>query len=366
MKKQILFLILLILLLNDCKTTVSISEISMVLNDRIKEPMIDTKEIPILVITNRNTDGENEECNNKYFKNSPGSVKYIYCFINVPKEHSIGSLDVSNDKIINKNLYFYAIRQKNLEKKDFYDIIKDKKEILIFVHGFNVEFEEAVYRAAQIHYDLKFQGITILYTWPAGPQGGMFSNLMINETYKVNQQYAKISLPVFKSFLQELFNNLSKGTRIYLIVHSMGHQIVIPVLVELANSNQIKNKKIQEIIFNAPDYPIEDFKRDAKVIKNIAHRITIYCSPNDNALKASEVVNKNRRIGQCYKVDGLDVINVKRVDSPILGIGGLGHGYYSSRAILTDLYQLMLGIEVKNRLFITKSDQSSEDYILRD
>lgn len=363
---KIFFLVLILILLNECKTTVPVPELSTILNERIKDPMIDTKEIPVYVITNRTTDGNSEDCSNKFLKNSPETVKYIICLINVPREHSIGSLDTSNDSILNRNIYFYSKGYNKLDKKDFFNNLKDKKEILIFVHGFNVEFEEAIYRASQIHYDLKFQGTTILYTWPAGPQGGFLSSFMINETYRVNQQHAKISIPIFKNFLQELFDIVAEDTKIYLIVHSMGHQIVIPALVELSKSNQLKNKKIQEIVFNAPDYPVEEFKQDAKVITNTANRITIYCSPNDNALKASETVNKNRRIGQCYKVDGLDVINVKRVDSPILGVGGLGHGYYSSRAILTDLYQLFLGIEVKKRLFITKSEQSTEDYILRD
>jgi len=54
------------------------------------------------------------------------------------------------------------------------------------------------------------------------------------------------------------------------------------------------------------------------------------------------------------------------VDSPVMGVGGLGHGYYSSRPLMTDVMQLILGIDVDKRLFIRKGvNGSSEDYVLR-
>jgi hypothetical protein len=49
-----------------------------------------------------------------------------------------------------------------------------------------------------------------------------------------------------------------------------------------------------------------------------------------------------------------------------MGVGGLGHSYYSSRPILTDIFQVLLGIPAEDRLFIRKSEpNSTEDYYLR-
>ncbi|HNO26281.1 MAG TPA: alpha/beta hydrolase, partial [Leptospiraceae bacterium] len=94
-----------------------------------------------------------------------------------------------------------------------------------------------------------------------------------------------------------------------------------------------------------------------------AERITVYCSPGDNALVASSKVNSNKRVGSCEKIPGVDMINVNQVDAPVFG---LGHGYYSSRPVLTDLFQTILGIEARRRLFIRKSGPyNSEDYVLR-
>lgn len=358
--KSYFILLSFFLMINFCKTQIKLNE---ELNKKIIDPMIDTKEISVYIITNRKVENTNKDCSNRYFRNQPSELRWILCYVNVPKNHSIGSLDTEKKEILDKDLYFYARNFTELTEKKFYEALSKEKEILIFVHGFNVEFEEAIYRASQIKYDLKFQGAVVVFTWPAGPEDGFLKNFLINETYKINQKNAKITIGIFKDFIEKMLN-IKNNNKFYLIVHSMGHQIVIPALVELESI--LTKKKFDEIIFNAPDYPISEWREKEKTIKNIANRITIYCSPKDNALLASETVNGNKRLGQCFKSDGIDVINVNRVDSPILGIGGLGHGYYSSRAILTDLYQLLLGIEVQKRLFIVKSNQSSEDYILKD
>lgn len=42
-----------------------------------------------------------------------------------------------------------------------------KKEVLVFVHGFKVAFDDALAGAAQLTYDLHFEGLAALYSWPS-------------------------------------------------------------------------------------------------------------------------------------------------------------------------------------------------------
>ena len=71
-------------------------------------------------------------------------------------------------------------------------------------------------------------------------------------------------------------------------------------------------------------------------------------------------------MGGCERAAGADVINVGEIDAPALGIGGLGHGYYASRPILTDIFQVLLGIDAQNRLFVRRAEiNSTQDYFLR-
>ncbi|ASP42616.1 hypothetical protein AMR47_16985 [Leptospira interrogans] len=89
--------------------------------------------------------------------------------------------------------------------------------------------------------------------------------------------------------------------------------------------------------------------------------MTLYCSPGDNALQISASLNQGSRLGSCAPMDGFHVVNVYPVDSSLISIG---HGYYSSRPLLTDIYQILLGVRAVKRLFIRKSS-GNVNYVLR-
>ncbi|HMV41516.1 MAG TPA: alpha/beta hydrolase [Leptospiraceae bacterium] len=360
---KILIYILIGLNLFYCATNQEIKDIRTQLNERIQNPYDTTTPVKILFSTNRKTISTDVSCSNNYYSNQVDtSEKLGSCEVVVPAQHDIGSLD--QDPAGSTEKFFKLENHESIGNID--DLVSRVSkntfpEIIVFVHGFNVKFEEALLRAAQIKYDLKFSGEVVLFSWPAGADDGVLSSLLIKNTYQNNLANAKASIFTFKSFLSKL---ASSNKKIHLIVHSMGHQVVLPAV---ANLNREKNDKIlKEMILNAPDFDYIEFKGIAENLKKSAERITVYCSPGDNALVASSKVNANKRLGSCEKYPGLDMINVNPVDSPVMGIGGLGHGYYSSRPILTDVYQVILGLEAKNRLFLRKSSPiNGEDYVMR-
>ena len=49
------------------------------------------------------------------------------------------------------------------------------KQFLIFIHGFNVSFEEAACRTAQLAYDLRSDGAPITFSWPSHGQAARLS-----------------------------------------------------------------------------------------------------------------------------------------------------------------------------------------------
>jgi esterase/lipase superfamily enzyme len=201
----------------------------------------------------------------------------------------------------------------------------------------------------------------VLFTWPAGAGGGLLDSTLITRTYEANKLNAEATIPLAADFFKQL---ATLDSPVQLMVHSMGHQVVIPALAETAA--QVKKPFIGELILNAPDIPVEDFTRLAPAARGLTRRTTVYCSFNDNAISASETYNKNRRMGACEAVEGVDVINVSEIDAPALGIGGLGHGYYASRPILTDISQLLQGTPAEFRVFVRKSEPNSvENFYLR-
>ena len=355
-------LIPIFLLNNFCGKTTQETSISFI--DEINKRTADydtSKTIKILFGTNRKIGEMPAFCSDKYFTiQYDANTKYGTCDVNVPFLHDIGNLDYDLKK--NNDQTYRFLSYESLKSHEFVDkiAIDPYPEIIFFVHGFNVKFEEAILRAAQIKYDLKFPGNVVVFTWPAGAEEGVLNTILINQTYKQNQENAQKTIPVLKAYLSSL---LGIGKKIHVIVHSMGHQIVLPVIRELYQER--KQKLFGQIILNAPDFESIKFAQMANDLKNAGDRLTVYCSPGDNALVASSRVNNNKRVGSCELIEGIDMINVNPIDAPFFGVAGLGHGYYSSRAVLTDLYQVLLGVETNRRLFIRKSTQGTENYVLR-
>lgn len=326
------------------------------INRRIANPFDASALIPVFFATNRVPISLKPACDDSYYgvRNSR-EMRYGACEINVPKIHTVGSLATgSSDR--DRSFKTGALQEAQSGGLIRKIASTPGDEVLLFVHGFNVKFEEALLRAAQIAYDTKFQGATVLFTWPAGAGEDSLSSVLIHRTYAANQTNARDSVALFAQFVRDL---RSTGKTVHILVHSMGHQIVLPALAQLADESG--GKQIGELILNAPDFPAADLQQLAPRLQKLSRRVTLYCSPGDNALVASRQINSNHRAGLCGKVPGIDVINVNE-----LADAALGHGYYSERAVLTDVYQVLLGVDVERRLFIRRSDPGGgENYILR-
>ncbi len=334
------------------------------------EDFTDTRAMNVFVATNRNLKGQLLGCTDEFFGTNLDSLtRYLVCRINVPKNHTTGQINFSGESRASSHDFFKVVGVKSFEENKFIAQIKKTKRIpLVFVHGFNVKYQEAILRASQLASDLKYQGPVVLFSWPAGSGDGFLDDTFVNKTYANNQKSAKESVAVFKNFLKKL---MSDDIQVNLMIHSMGHQVVLPsiseMVKELESLSNIKNKKmINQLILNAPDFEAQGFSRIVDQLNEVSNRVTIYCSYNDNAMVASEVVNKNKRLGGCAFLENVDTINVSELDAPKMGVMGLGHGYYSSRPILTDVFQVLLGISAEKRLFIKKSEPNSpEKYFLR-
>jgi len=326
------------------------------------EPFSDTRSVEVLYGTNRLPGADQGECDDNAFGVNPtGKTAYGSCMINVPKRHRIGELGLADNPRSDPHQYFRALNHTPMTPEALAAKLTQSKatDALVFIHGFNVRFGEAVVRAAQIAYDLKFQGPVVIFTWPAGSNSTVDST-MITRTYEANKASARVSVGQAAGFFKVLAS--VPGLRIHLMVHSMGHQVALPALARAAP--EIGRPFLGEVVLNAPDFPVKDLPAVIPPIRAAAQRITVYCSFNDNAIAASEVWNKGRRLGACEQIPGADVINAGEIDVP--PVGGLGHSYYAARAVLTDVFQLMLGLDAERRLFIRKSEPNSvENYYLR-
>jgi esterase/lipase superfamily enzyme len=228
------------------------------------------------------------------------------------------------------------------------------KEAFVFVHGFNVPFNEAALRTAQMAYDMNFEGLPILYSWPS--RGSVLS--YIADTAVVNLSGRRLTL-----FLEDLVAK-SGATRIHLIAHSMGNRALTDALELYALRNKDKPAAFEQVLFTAPDLDAGLFGEMIKTIRPTAHRITLYASNRDWALAVSRQLHGDApRAGQ----GGNDIVRLADIDSidmTTIGEDMLAHSYYANNpSALTDILSLFWrDASPEQRCGMTKSTSDKGSY----
>lgn len=292
--------------------------------------------------TNRKPTGFREP--NEFYgreRHREGPVTYGRIDVSIPLHHTVGvverpkwyKLEFSEDP----KKHVVMVKLETLEKEDFFAKVGDKAktfpkhEALLFVHGFNVSFPDAIRRTAQIAYDLDFQGTALAFSWPS--QAAL-------EAYTIDQDNAIWSAPHLSRFLLDLQEH-SDLEEIHIIAHSMGTRVLTQALA-LAHDEGF-SLKLNNVILAAPDIDADVFQDQIlPKIKDSASRLTMYSSSGDTALKISQKIHGNDRLGLggefLKRLDGMDTINATDIDTSLLG-----HAYYGShRVVVKDLVDLVV------------------------
>lgn len=202
----------------------------------------------------------------------------------------------------------------------------------VFVHGFNVPFFEAAQRTAQMAYDMNFDGVPILYSWPS--RASLLS--YIADTAVVNLSGRRLTM-----FLEDVVKK-SGARRIHLIAHSMGNRALTDALELFALRHEGEPPAFDQVLFTAPDLDAGLFAAMAETIRPVAHRLTLYASDKDWALAVSRKLHGDAaRAGQ----GGRNILHsgvVDSIDMTSIGEDMLMHSYYANNpSALTDILALM-------------------------
>jgi esterase/lipase superfamily enzyme len=208
-----------------------------------------------------------------------------------------------------------------------------KRTALVFVHGYNVSFREAVLRAAQIGFDLRVDGIMALFSWPS--KGDLLP-------YAADEASIELAEKHFVSFV-ELLSSVHEIETINVLAHSMGNRLVVRTVERLLCLKQEGKLAVPigHIMLAAADVTATLFKQYAATYAALAaHRVTNYTYKADKALIVSRKLHDQSRVGlepPVFVHDGIDTISVSELDLDVLG-----HGYIASaEPLLYDLAQLV-------------------------
>lgn len=209
-----------------------------------------------------------------------------------------------------------------------------KDQAVVFVHGYNTSFDYALFRAAQMAYDLKFDGASFVYSWPSG--GGVMS-------YNYDRESSEQAEPYLREFIELVIKD-SGAQSVSVIAHSMGNMPLLRVLQALGPSLP-PGVRLNQIILAAPDVDRNLFENLAANLKSYGRGVTLYCSNNDLAMTAArKVAGGIPRAGDVppdgpIVLAGIDTIDVSQTSTEYLT---LNHSTYAEKgALLNDIALLL-------------------------
>lgn len=270
----------------------------------------------------------------KYYTGERGKLKFGVAQVSIPKKHKFGKMERPSKWLNQKEKigeHVIVTKMENIDKETFQQFLKSKlnhveeKDILIFIHGFDVTFSSAIRRTAQISYDLNFKGVPMTYSWPS--QGNI-------SEYMKDESSVQYTVPHLVEFLKEVIDTKGEA-KLHLIGHSMGTRALADALKEISfiysGKHQFKN-----IILAAPDIDKDVFEVSLlPYIIKTTDQITLYASSDDAALKLSKTLHSGERIGQggddIIVFKDLDTIDATGIDTSLLG-----HSYFAEKEILVN------------------------------
>ncbi len=226
-------------------------------------------------------------------------------------------------------------------------------EVFLFVHGFNNDFQDPMYVAAQVWHFAGRDIVPIVYTWPAGWKGfALFG-------YNYDRESGEFTVYHLKSLLKTIAACPDvKG--VHLIAHSRGTDVLTTALRELniryrAEGVSAREKlKLKSIILAVPDIDMEVFSQRVGVerVPIMADRFTVYVSRKDRAIGLSDwLFRSSNRLGRMQyanltpaQLEASGVFSEINVVDVTSHTTGLGHSYfYDCPCVLSDLILCMRG-----------------------
>lgn len=157
------------------------------------------------------------------------------------------------------------------------ELQKTGGEAVIFVHGYNNNFAEGIYRVAQFSHDLNLPGTVVEYSWPSAAAA-------------LGYAYDRDSALFARDGLEKLIHEVaaSGAKRILLVGHSMGAGLTMEALRTVALRQDRRTMGlIGGVILISPDIDIDVFREEARSIGTLPQPFVIFGSGRDKVLLLS-------------------------------------------------------------------------------
>ena len=225
------------------------------------------------------------------------------------------------------------------------------KDVYLYVHGYNNDFNYSIMTIAQLWHFLGRQGVPVAYSWPAASGGILRGYTYDRESSEFTVYHLKETLRVIAS--------CPEVEKIHIIGHSRGTDVVVSALRELhlefmgGGRSTRKELKLATLVLAAPDLDIEVVVQRMMTVRlgKVPEHFSMYICQQDSALGISSWLFGGRgRLGtlksDMFSTAELEALrrakSIQIIDARISDAGPSGHSYfYSNPAVSSDLIMLI-------------------------
>jgi esterase/lipase superfamily enzyme len=282
--------------------------------DRQTEAGGDTT-IPFLVATTRTPSGKLEP---PYVRDRSLDVSFSQIEVSVPRTHRLGMVETASHSP-DPDRHFTARNYRPIADRESFKRTLNarlaqrppsQREVFIFVHGYNNNFAEGLFRNAQIVHDYHITSLPVYFSWAsaAALSGYLFD---------------RDSALVARNGLAETIETAaqSDATGIVIVGHSMGTYVVMEALRTLALQGKSRLfSRIKGVMLAAPDIDPDVFSSQVNDLPVLPKPFTVVVSRHDRALQISRLLSGGGpRIGSGFDVPllqekGIQVIDISDID----------------------------------------------------
>jgi esterase/lipase superfamily enzyme len=269
----------------------------------------------------------------------------------VDAEGKVGSIEVYRETPSGSELGSTRLFNDLLQKMRGTD-----SDVLIFLHGFNVSFHEALSSAARIVNTFRVADeeelAVVVFSWPSNGEVTHY----VSDRHDAQASGLAVARGLTKviQFLHELDRETACDRKIHLLAHSMGNYVLRWALQELQNlTPRSLPRLLDEVVLAAADEDDDAFETETKLARlpELARRINVYFNRGDRALAGSTAKGNPDRLGTDGPRDPRSVhAKAVLIDCSDVVQGGLEHSYYvDSLDVANDIRHVLSGVSPDNR-----------------
>lgn len=263
-------------------------------------------------------------------------VAYAKVDMTVPAVHKIGQIErAKRGGAVDPGKYFTATSVSGYRDDAAFskalraDIAKRGGRALIFIHGYNTQFDDAVYRITQIAHDASYKGTPVLFTWASAGR---------TVDYVYDNNSASAARDALEETLRLVANSGAK--RVDIVAHSMGNWVTMEALRQLAITNDRDlDGKLGDVVLASPDIDVDVFKSQMRRYGKPDRPFVVFASANDRALQISGLIAGRRpRLGDYAKSQEIADLGIVVADISAIKVEDrLNHTKFADNPILVQM-----------------------------